>query len=115
MAIRVDGTKNLMATYYSTLAAYGSLHTSDPGTTGTSEVVGGSYVRVLISWGTAGATAPGVIIGVATFNVPASTTVTWGGAWSAITAGTFRDDVDVIDQAFTPAGSLAVTFSFTQI
>ena len=66
-----------------------SLHTADPGTTGASEVTGGSYARVAVTWGSA---ASGVKsnTGSLAFNVPAGTTVTHIGGWSASTSGTFR-------------------------
>ena len=66
---------------------YFSLHTGDPGTTGANEVIGGSYARVL-------ATYPSATNGTsttagATHNVPAGTTVTHFGRWSALSGGTF--------------------------
>jgi hypothetical protein len=62
-----------------------SLHTADPGTTGASEVSGGSYARVAVTWGTP---SSGVVANTnqLTINVPASTTVTYFGVWS--TGGT---------------------------
>lgn len=64
-----------------------SLHTADPGTTGANEVVGGSYTRELVSFPASvsgSSTATG-----ATHDVPAGTTVTHFGRWTASTAGTF--------------------------
>lgn len=65
-----------------------SLHTADPGTTGATEVSGGTYVRVAVSWGAAsgGAVANS---GALTINLPASTTAGFFGIWSASTAGTY--------------------------
>lgn len=64
-----------------------SLHTADPGTTGASEVTGGTYARVTTTWGSA--TASSKAGSQVTFNVPASTTITHFGIWSAATGGTF--------------------------
>lgn len=64
-----------------------SLHTADPGTTGASEVTGGSYARQAVTWGAASA---GVKSNSASmvFQIPAGTTITHVGGWTA--AGTFR-------------------------
>lgn len=66
-----------------------SLHTADPGDTGTSEATGGApaYARKAITWNAAAAknldsaTAP-------VFDVPAGTYTHWGG-WDALSAGNF--------------------------
>lgn len=68
---------------------YGSMHTADPGDTGASEVSGGSpaYARKAI---TLNAPAAGTMDGDAiTFDIPGSTTVTYGGLWDAVTAGNY--------------------------
>ena len=69
--------------------AYVSLHTADPGTTGASEVTGGTYARVAVTWTASSAGSPATNAGALTINVPASTTVAYFGIWSAITAGTY--------------------------
>lgn len=71
-------------------ATYLSLHTADPGSTGASEVAGGSpaYARTAITWNP----ASGGSIDDATssaLNVPGSTTVTHFGLWDALSAGNF--------------------------
>lgn len=68
--------------------AFVSLHTADPGTSGASEVTGGTYARVAVAWGAAsgGAVANS---GALTINLPASTTAAYFGLWSASTAGTY--------------------------
>lgn len=64
-----------------------SLHTGVPDNTGSTEVAGGSYARVAVTWAAA---ASGVRDNTAllTHEVPAATTVTAYGFWSASTAGT---------------------------
>lgn len=66
-----------------------SLHTADPGTTGTSEATGGSpaYARKQTTW-TGGASDGSVPGSQVTFDAPAGT-YTHMGVWSASTAGTF--------------------------
>lgn len=64
-----------------------SLHTADPGLTGTSEVTGGSYARVATTWGSVASSS--VTGSAVTINVPAGTTITHWGVWSALSAGTF--------------------------
>lgn len=73
------------------LLAYASLHSSNPGGTGTAELTGGSpaYARQAVTWDPAtGAVA--AISGTETFNVAAGSTVAYVGLWSAVTGGTWR-------------------------
>lgn len=88
MAGLTTAGKNLMLNGLTAGAAYASLHTADPGANGGSEVTGGSYTREAVTWaaaanGTAASSAQVV------FDVPASTTITHIGYWSASTSGTF--------------------------
>lgn len=66
-----------------------SLHTADPGTTGTSEVTGGSpaYARQACTWDTASGGSM-ALAAEETFDVPAGT-VAYFGVWSLSTGGTF--------------------------
>ncbi len=89
---------------------YASLHTANPGDTGTSEVTGGSpaYARKAINWNAATAgtlddsTAP-------VFDVPAAATVAFVGLWDAATAGNWLGYADVTDEAFAAQGTYTVT------
>lgn len=68
-------------------ATFISLHTADPSTTGTNEVTGGTYARVATTWGSVTA---GSVTGTAVVvNIPAGTTITHWGLWTASTSGTF--------------------------
>lgn len=70
-------------------ATWISLHsTPGPGVTGANEISGGSYARVQTTWG--GAAASASLGSQVTINVPASTTITHFGIWSAVTAGTYH-------------------------
>lgn len=66
-----------------------SLHTSDPGTTGTGEATGGSpaYSREETTWsgGASDGSVPGSEV---TFDAPAAT-YTHFGIWTAVSGGTF--------------------------
>lgn len=67
--------------------AYISAHTGNPGGSGASEVAGGSYARQQTTWGAA---SNGVRVGSQVHvPIPAGTSVTYWGIWSAATAGTF--------------------------
>ena len=68
--------------------AYVSLHTADPGTTGASEVTGGTYARVAAAWNSPSGGAV-TNSGALAINLPASTTASYVGIWSAITAGVY--------------------------
>ena len=65
-----------------------SLHTADPGTTGASEVTGGTYARVAVTWNAAsgGSVTNSNALSI---NLPASTTAAYFGVWTASTAGTY--------------------------
>lgn len=112
MAVASTTEKNSLATKYGTDAAFLSLHTADPGTTGASEVSGGSpaYARMAVTWS---APTNGVITASVTFDVPAGTTVAYVGVWSAATAGTFLDKGTVTSQNFASQGQYTVSVTFT--
>lgn len=67
---------------------YLSLHTADPGDTGTSEVTGGSYGRQVVTFNAAASKTTSNTSAVTFTGMPA-TTVTHIGIWSASTSGTF--------------------------
>lgn len=113
MAIAVNSTKEALATAYTGLGAFVSLHTADPGTTGTNEATGGSpaYARKATTW-TAG-TADGVVGGSqVTFDVPAGT-FTYIGIWSAATGGTFIDKASIASTTLSGQGQVLVTPTVT--
>lgn len=89
MAGLVTAGKNLMLDS-GFAPAYVSLHTADPGATGTSEVTGGSpaYARKTVSWGAAASGTRSNSTQVV-FDVPSGTTISYLGYWSAVSAGTF--------------------------
>lgn len=113
MAIATDGMRQIVANGYTAAALYGSLHSLDPGTTGTSEITGGApaYARKSLTW-TPGTT--GTATASAVFDVAAAVTPAWAGIWSAVTLGTFRDKADIVDQAFASQGTLTVNYTYTQ-
>ncbi len=90
--------KNRQADQDATVAAYVSMHTADPGSTGASEASGGSYARKAPTWGSAGdegalgasdqPASDGVAWAAPTFDLPAGT-FTHFGFWSASSGGTF--------------------------
>lgn len=94
-------------------ATFISLHTADPGTTGTSEVSGGTYARVAVTWGTVtsgsvSSTAAAVI------NVPAATTITHWGLWTASTGPTFYyGGTLTASETFGSAGTYSLTPTLT--
>jgi len=81
--------KNTMLTALAGVAAYASLHTADPSTTGASEATGGSpaYARKAITWNAAAAANLDNLANPV-FDVPAGT-YTHFGLWTAATGGTF--------------------------
>lgn len=69
---------------------YISLHTADPGETGASECIGGSYARLSSDWDPA-STPAGTILSnnVYDFTLMPACTVTHVGVWDALTVGNF--------------------------
>ncbi len=92
-----------------------SLHTADPGTTGASEVAGGSpaYARKQTTW--TGGASDGVVAGSAvSIDVPAGT-YTHVGIWSASTAGTFLTSYALPTAiVMSVQGQITVTPTYTQ-
>jgi hypothetical protein len=90
MAGLTTAEKNSMLAKLAADAPFLSLHSADPGATGTNELTGGSpaYARKAASWGTpaGGAMSPSAY---PTFDIPAGSTVAYVGYWSAASAGTF--------------------------
>jgi hypothetical protein len=86
-----------------------SLHTAAPNDSGSNEVTGGTYARVAIAFNSPSAGVMDDSTNGATFNVPASTTVTHVGFWSASTAGTFLGYADITDETFTGAGTYTLS------
>ncbi|WP_278266208.1 hypothetical protein [Nocardia sp. AG03] len=113
MAIAVTSTKNVLCAAYANIAStvYVSVHTGDPGTTGTNEASGGSpaYARVATTWS---APANGQISGSqVTVDLPAGT-YTHAGLWSAPTGGTFIDKVSIASTTLGAQGTLLITPTF---
>jgi len=90
--------------------AYASLHAASPGESGASEVTGGSpaYARKAITMGAA-ATGSMAASNQPVFDVPAGTTVTHVGFWSAVSGGTFLGYADVTDESFAGQGTYTLT------
>lgn len=104
-----DAALNVMVNALAAAGTYISAHTADPGTTGTSEVTYASAgTRQQTTWGSA---SSGDRVGSqVTLAIPASTTVTHWGIWSAATAGTFYGGFALgASEAFGSAGSLLHT------
>lgn len=104
--------RNILATRFATEATHLSLHSSDPGTTGTGELSGGAYTRQALTWGSASVGA--ITAGAVAFAVPASTTVTHIGFWTASTGGTFLES-RAVNVAFVTAGTYGPTPRYEQL
>jgi hypothetical protein len=75
-----------------------SAHTAFPGDSGASEVTGGTYARLPITWAAVAGTPPSFDLSAALdLAIPAGVTVKWIGGFTALTAGTFK--------TFAPCGS----------
>jgi hypothetical protein len=115
MAIATNAMKELLAVAYGNNAVALSLHTADPGTTGASEVTGGTpaYARKAVTW-TAGG-SDGVITGASVvFDLPSGVAVTHVGVWSALSAGTFLDKAAMVVNSQASQATVTVTPTYTQ-
>lgn len=113
MAIAVATTRQALADAYKVLGTWISVHTSDPGTTGTSEATGGSpaYARKQTTWTSS---TGGVVNGSqVTIDLPAGT-YGWIAVWSASTSGTFIDKAAITSTTLGAQGQLLITPTFTQ-
>lgn len=88
MAGLVDDGKNALLNGFASSVAWVSLHTADPGVSGSAEVTGGAYTRESVTWAAAASASVSISASVV-FDVPGSTTIDHLGYWSASTAGTF--------------------------
>lgn len=102
--------KNLMLDAFGTSAAYLSLHTGNPGSTGAAEVSGGSpvYARKAAAWNAASAGTK-TLSNAPLFDVPPGTTVAYVGVFSAVTGGTWLGYIDTADESYTLQGTYQVT------
>jgi hypothetical protein len=104
-------------TYFGTLAAYGALTSTAPGTTTGTEISGGSpaYARKPLSWGTATTATPSVMsASAATFDVASGTTVVGFETYDAVTAGNYLNGAGITSQTFASQGTYAVTPTNTE-
>lgn len=108
MAGLVAAGLNPMLSGLAGVATYVSLHTADPGATGTSEATGGSpaYARKAITW-TAPASGAMSNNGALVFDVPAGT-YTHIGYWSAVSAGTYYGSRACTSQTFSGQGTYII-------
>lgn len=95
-----------------------SLHSSDPGETGTGELTGGGYVRTAATWNvpSAGASNRQQTTNTAQIDfLNLQQNITWWGVWSLASGGVFLTRSDQTDQIITSgdnasaaAGALAI-------
>ncbi|MGZ4516704.1 MAG: phage tail fiber protein [Mycobacteriaceae bacterium] len=107
MAGLVNASRNTMLDAFGSAYGFVSLHTADPGTTGTSEVTGGSpaYARKAVTWAAA-ATSSKSSSSQVVFDVPGSTTIAYLGYWTAATGGTFGGSRPLdVNQTFATQGT----------
>jgi hypothetical protein len=115
MAIATNVMKETLSTTYGSTGTWISVHTSDPGTTGSpGEASGGApaYARKQTTWSPGG--SDGVNAGSQVTIDVAAGTYTYIGLWSAVTAGTYYDKYLLpTAQTFATQGQLLVTPTFT--
>lgn len=110
MAGYANAARNVMQDALGVVAVFVSGHTADPGSTGANEISGGSpaYIRKAITWnpasgGTKTASNSPVL------DIPAGTTITHLGFWSAVTLGVFYGSSDIVDETYAGQGTYTAT------
>lgn len=105
-----DTGKNLMLNALTAVVDFLSLHSADPGASGTNELSGGSpaYARKAVTWNTA-STGSATGNSLPTFDVEGGDTVSYVGLWDAVTAGSFYGSANVTDEVFGGQGTYTVT------
>ena len=108
MAGLVDDGKNALLNGFTASASWVSLHTDDPGVSGSAEVSGGAYTREGATWASAASASVSISASVV-FDVPGSTTIDHLGYWSASSAGTFLGSRALdTSQTFATAGTYTI-------
>ena len=110
----------LTGTFINTATTYYlSLHTADPGTTGASEVTGGSYVRQAITFSTAsgGTTVSGGASASQTFTgMPVEAGgCPYFGIWTASTSGTYNQGGTTTGLSGAISAGATITFASGQV
>ena len=107
---------NAVLTQFFDATTYLSLHSSDPGLTGTGELGGGDYARQLIKWTTPSNKTIGNTNDIKFANLlPA--TILYYGVWDELVGGNFlikyelvaQIDIDDGDTFVLPVNELAIT------
>jgi hypothetical protein len=101
-------TLNAQLSNLATLAPYLSLHSADPGSTGTSET---TAARQAATWGTPASGSMAAAANIAFTGGASNGAVAYVGLWSASTAGTFRGAYPVAggsDTTFNASGAYTV-------
>lgn len=114
MTIATNTQKETLAAAYAAAGDYASLHTADPGSTGTAELTGGTpaYARMPITWN-AGSSDGVYTSNPIDWDVPAGTDLTHVGLWTAVTAGTYLDKV-AISATYASQGVYRAVLVYTQ-
>lgn len=102
--------RTYMADQYADQAATMSLHTADPGTTGTAEYSGSGYSRQALTFGSASAGI--VTASPVSFPIVADTHISHLGIWDG--SGNFLDS-KVVNVDFVTAGTYSPTFRYEQL
>lgn len=104
--VTITGTITTLTTsvYTFTLSISSSLHTATPGTTGASEVTGGSYARQSTTYGT-GANGVQTSTNAQNFVSMPSVTVTHFGQWTAVSSGTYCGGGPLTSSLTVPSGA----------
>lgn len=109
-SILTNNGKNAALDGLGAVAVFASLHNGDPSTTGANEISGGSpaYARKAISWNAA---SGGSLDNNANpvFDVPAGTTISYVGLWSASSGGTYYGHFDITDEVYAGQGTYTLS------
>ena len=108
MARASSSGENAATNGITAVCAYVAPHTGDPGTTGASELA--SDTREAVTWGTASSGTASNTNAIST-PIPASTTISYVGFWSAATSGTYEIGAALSSSVTTGSTAASLTFA----
>jgi len=106
-----DTAKNAALDALGAIGVKMSLHSADPGTTGASEITGGSYTKETCAWAAASAGSM-ALSGSVVFDVPSGQAPSWAGVWKT-DGTTFLFGINLPDETFSIDGTYTVTTATT--
>ena len=111
----VDFSRDIALDAVAAVAAYASLHSANPGSTGANEIAGGTpaYARQAVTWDPASGSVVSFDGTPVVFDMQGGDTVAYGGLWDSLSGGNWIGGDAVTN--FAPAGQSTYTLTVISI